>query len=91
MNKLWQDAIKNNKVEERKSRVIELKIRGKYTVSDELAILRQRDTKPEEFAEYNAFVEQIKADVKAESEAHIAKYEKMFGALPTQKNTEVSV
>ncbi len=29
---------------------------------DELAILRQRDIKPEEFAEYNAFVEQIKAE-----------------------------
>ena len=26
-------------------------IREKYTVSDELAILRQRDTKPEEYAE----------------------------------------
>ena len=38
------------------------RIREKYSVDDELAILRQRDTKPEEFAEYNAFVEQIKAE-----------------------------
>lgn len=38
------------------------RIREKYSVNDELAILRQRDTKPEEFAEYNAFVEQIKAE-----------------------------
>ena len=38
------------------------RIRTVYSVDDELAILRQRDTKPEEFAEYNAFVEQIKAD-----------------------------
>ncbi len=38
------------------------RIREKYSVDDELAILRQRDTKPEEFAEYNAFVENIKAE-----------------------------
>lgn len=38
------------------------RIRGIYSVDDELAILRQRDTKPEEFAEYNAFVEQVKAE-----------------------------
>ena len=44
------------------------KIREKYTVNQELAILRQRDTKPEEFAEYNAFVEACKAEVKAELE-----------------------
>lgn len=44
-----------------KDRII-ARIREKYSVDDELAILRQRDTKPEEFAEYNAFVEQIKAE-----------------------------
>ena len=38
------------------------RIRAVYSIDDELAILRQRDTKPEEFAEYNAFVEQIKAE-----------------------------
>ena len=38
------------------------RIRKVYSVDDELAILRQRDTKPEEFAEYNAFVEKIKAE-----------------------------
>ena len=38
------------------------RIRAVYSVDDELAILRQRDTKPEEFAEYNAFVEQIKEE-----------------------------
>ena len=37
-------------------------IRERYSVDDELAILRQRDAKPEEFAEYNAFVENIKAE-----------------------------
>lgn len=39
-------------------------IRKKYTVNQELAILRQRDTKPEEFAEYNEYVEQCKQEVK---------------------------
>lgn len=40
------------------------RIRGVYSVDDELAILRQRDTKPEEFAKYNNFVENIKAEEK---------------------------
>lgn len=39
-------------------------IRKKYTVNQELAILRQRDTKPEEFAEYNEYVERCKQEVK---------------------------
>lgn len=38
------------------------RIRERYSIDDELAILRQRDTKPEEFAEYNAFVESIKTE-----------------------------
>ena len=38
------------------------RVREVYSVDDELAILRQRDTKPEEFAAYNAFVEKIKAE-----------------------------
>ena len=45
---------------------IEKRIRTKYTLSNELAILRQRDAKPEEFEEYNDFVEKCKAEVKAE-------------------------
>lgn len=36
------------------------RIREKYSVDDELAILRQRESKPDEFAAYNDFVEQIK-------------------------------
>lgn len=44
-----------------KERIIS-RIRETYSVDDELAILRQRDTKPEEFEQYNAFVEQIKAE-----------------------------
>jgi hypothetical protein len=44
-----------------KDRVIS-RIREFYSVDDEIAIIRQKDTKPEEFAEYNAFVEQIKEE-----------------------------
>lgn len=39
-------------------------IRIKYSVSDELAILRQRDTKVEEFNEYYDYVEWCKEQVK---------------------------
>ena len=41
------------------------KIREVYSVDDEIAILRQRDSKPEEFQEYYDFVEQCKAEAKA--------------------------
>ena len=44
------------------------KIREKYSLNEELAILRQRDTKPSEFEEYHAYVEECKAAVKAELE-----------------------
>ena len=46
--------------------LVENKIRTKYSVSAELAILRQRNSKPEEFAEYNAFCELCKAEAKTE-------------------------
>ena len=40
------------------------KIRAKYSLNEELAILRQRDIKPEEFKEYNTYVEQCKKEIK---------------------------
>lgn len=46
--------------------LVESKIRTKYSVSAELAILRQRNSKPEEFTEYNAFCELCKAEAKTE-------------------------
>lgn len=61
-------AERDGKLEQVKSRAIEERIREKYSISDEFALHRQRDRKPEEFAEYDAFVEQIKAEVKAEIE-----------------------
>lgn len=46
-------------------RVVEL-IRLRYDINSELAILRQRDSKPEEFAEYNAYCEDCKIQAKEE-------------------------
>lgn len=45
---------------------VEALIRERYTVSDELAILRQRDSKPAEYSEYFAFCEDCKRRAKAE-------------------------
>jgi hypothetical protein len=39
-------------------------IREKYTQDEEFALLRQRDSKPEEFAEYNTYCEECKTKVK---------------------------
>ncbi|MBR5011144.1 MAG: hypothetical protein IKY12_01150 [Clostridia bacterium] len=50
-----------NEKTEYKERVVS-RIREKYSVDDEIAILRQRYTKPEEFSRYNAFVEGIKGE-----------------------------
>lgn len=46
---------------------VEAMIRQRYSVSDELAILRQRDTKPEEFKDYFDYCEQCKAEAKRET------------------------
>ena len=54
--------------------LVENKIRTKYSVSAELAILRQRDTKPEEFAEYNAFCELCKSEAKNELNIGVQNY-----------------
>lgn len=43
---------------------VEELIRGKYTLSDELAILRQRDEKPEEYSAYYAYAEECKVQAK---------------------------
>ena len=56
----------NGKIDRLYSRIVSEKIRAKYSLDAELAILRQRDEKPEEFAEYNAYAEQCKAEAKAE-------------------------
>lgn len=42
------------------------RIRMRYDIDDELALERQKDKKPEEWAEFNAYCEQCKAEVKLE-------------------------
>ena len=51
--------------EEYENKIVAL-IRKKYNVNQELAILRQRDTKPLEYQEYYDYVEQCKKQVKNE-------------------------
>ena len=63
------DKYKSRKETEAKieyeSKIVSL-IRKKYNINQELAILRQRDTKPTEFTEYSKYVEQCKEQVKNE-------------------------
>lgn len=40
-------------------------IRKRYTTADELAILRQRDEKPDEFLAYTSYAEECKKQAKA--------------------------
>lgn len=40
------------------------RIRERYRADQELSLLRQRDSKPEEFAAYNEYVEACKREVK---------------------------
>lgn len=52
------------KKEKEYTNYIEQLIREKYSLSDELGLLRQRETKPNEFLEYYNFVEQCKSTAK---------------------------
>ena len=47
-------------------------IRARYSLDAELATLRQRDTKPSEFAAYHAFAEQCKAQAREQLAAEAA-------------------
>jgi hypothetical protein len=47
---------------------VDAEIRKQYSVSQEFAILRQRDEKPEEYAAYYAYCEECKAYVKQKME-----------------------
>lgn len=69
MNRIEIELAKlNGKIDRLYSRLVSEKIRAKYSIDAELAILRQRDEKTEEFAEYNAYAEQCKTEAKAELE-----------------------
>lgn len=59
-------AEKNNTTSKVYGDLVNQKIRIRYSLSEELALLRQKDEKPDEYAIYNAYVEQCKNDAKAE-------------------------
>lgn len=52
--------------QQRYENLVESKIRLRYTLSQELAILRQRDSKPSEYQEYFDYCEHCKANAKME-------------------------
>ena len=55
----------NSKLLEKfKNTEIQKRIRVKYSLEDELAVQRKRDTEPEEFKAYYDYVEQCKTEVK---------------------------
>ena len=68
--------------EEYENKIVAL-IRKKYNINQELAILRQRDTKPEEFAEYNEYVEQCKKQVK-----NVYNYEEVLANAVNQESEQ---
>lgn len=56
----------NGIINERYSQRVIALIRERYSLCDELSRIRQREEKPDEFAEYNAYVEACKAKAKEE-------------------------
>lgn len=63
---IWKLAKKNGTVDDVYEHEIIKRIRQKYSINQEFAIIRQRDTKPTEFEEYNTYVEECKNAVKKE-------------------------
>lgn len=57
--------IEPSKEDQYKQRIIDL-VRERYSIDDELAIQRQRDTKVDEFNAYNSFVEECKQQARRE-------------------------
>lgn len=55
-------AILNGQEELMRKQLIIQEIRKKYDQNDELALLRQFDTKHEEYEEYNTYVEECKKE-----------------------------
>lgn len=47
------------------NKIVSNLIREKYSADDEIAILRQKECKPDEFAEYDTYVESCKTKAKA--------------------------
>lgn len=65
MSNLLNKLIKGTKAEQEEYNNLIVKlIRERYSINDELAILRQATTKPNEFNEYNSYVEYCKTKAK---------------------------
>jgi hypothetical protein len=64
-NKQIRLAYKNGVLETLKNNMIEAEIAKRYSVGNQIAILRQKDSKPEEYEEFNSFTENCKDTVKA--------------------------
>lgn len=56
-------ANKNGVLPRLRKQLIVAEIRKRYDADDEMAVLRQAQTKPAEYAEYNAYVENCKKTV----------------------------
>lgn len=59
-------AKKNGTIGRIKAKLVDDKISEKYSVSHQIAILRQKEEKPEEFKEFYAFAEKCKEEVNTE-------------------------
>lgn len=60
-----EEELEKQNLDKYENRVVEL-LREKYSLNQELAILRQRDEKPEEYAAYNEYAEACKTKAKIE-------------------------
>lgn len=60
-----EEELEKQNPDKYENRVVEL-LREKYSLNQELAILRQRDAKPEEYAAYNEYAEACKTKAKIE-------------------------
>lgn len=58
------DEVPNIRNEEDYGNQVNDLIRAKYSLSEELSLLRQRDSKQEEYQKYNAYCEECKKTVK---------------------------
>lgn len=59
-------AVKNGRAEQFRGDEISRRIAKKYPLSAQIALLMDKDAKPDEFAEYQAYRAKCKAEVDAE-------------------------
>ena len=57
---------RNGRLYQRYSELVESDIEAVYPIGKQIAIIRQKDKKPEEYEKFDAYCEQCKANRKAE-------------------------